>query len=248
MSNLTLTDAVLLLIAACGIGFSKSGFAGVSLLHVLIFAHIFGAKASTGVLLPMLVVGDVLAIVFFGKKGKWDHIRKLMPPAMLGVVMGTLCMTWLEESAFRPLVGCIILVLCTIQLTRTLRPNAFEQLPHATWFAWSLGLLAGVTTMIANAAGPIVALYLLAVALPKLELVGTSAWLFLLINVFKLPFSFGIGLIDLQSLTVNLCFSPAIVLGMLAGRWAVTRLPQRLFDSLLLAFTFVAAIRLLLAG
>lgn len=248
VSPINLTDAILLFIAACGIGFSKSGFAGVSLLHVLIFAHIFGAKASTGVLLPMLVIGDILAIVFFGKRGEWSHIRKLLPPTMLGVLLGTLFMTWLEESAFKPLVGCIILVLCSIQLTRTLRPNAFEKLPHAAWFAWSLGLLAGITTMIANAAGPIVALYLLAVALPKMELVGTSAWLFLLINVFKLPFSYGIGLIDIQSLMVNLCFSPAIVLGMLGGRWAVTRLPQRLFDSLLLAFTFVAAIRLLVAS
>jgi uncharacterized protein len=248
LSELTSADALLLLVAACGIGFSKSGFAGVSLLHVLIFAHVFGAKASTGVLLPMLVIGDALAISFFGKKADWAQVRKLMPPAMVGVILGTALMGWLEESAFKPLVGCIILLLAAIQLTRTWNSNAFEQLPHARWFAISLGLLAGVTTMVANAAGPIVALYLLAVALPKLELVGTSAWLFLLINVFKLPFSYGLGLIDLDSLGLNIVFSPAIAVGMLAGRWSLNRLPQRWFDSLLLAFTALAAIRMLLGG
>ena len=246
LSQLTVADGLLLMLAASGIGFSKSGFAGVSLLHVLIFAHVFGAKASTGVLLPMLVIGDAMAIRFFGKQADWAHVRKLMLPTMLGVVIGTLLMGWLSEATFKPLVGCIILLLCGIQLTRTWKPNAFEHVPHAKWFSLSLGLLAGVTTMIANAAGPIIALYLLAVALPKLELVGTSAWLFLLINVFKLPFSYGLGLIDLQSLGLNIVFAPAIAVGMLAGRWSLNRLPQRWFDSLLLAFTAFAAIRMLL--
>jgi len=94
-------------------------------------------------------------------------------------------------------------------------------------------------------AGPIVALYLLAVALPKWELVGTSAWFFLALNVWKLPFSYGLGLIDTHSLAINFAFSPAILLGMFAGRWLVHHVPQKLFDSLLLVFTGLAALRLI---
>lgn len=244
LENLTFINCLLLLFAAAGIGVSKCGFAGVSLLHVIVFAVIFGAKASTGVLLPMLIIGDICAIFFFGKKVQWKQVRQILPPALLGVVAGTLLMGRLNESAFRPIVGIIILGLTFIQTTRVWRPALFDKVPHQTWFAWSLGFLAGVTTMLANAAGPIVALYLLAVALPKLELVGTSAWFFLTINVFKLPFSFSLGLISLQTLAIDIAFAPGILMGMFLGRWMVNRIPQKWFDSLLLAFTGFAALQL----
>lgn len=244
---LTPFNCILLAAGAAGIGVSKSGFAGVSMLHVLVFAFVFGTKASTGILLPMLIIGDCFAIYFFGKKAHWSQIKKLLPPAMVGVVIGSLLMKQLDETAFKPIVGLIILVLTAIQVYRIWRPNAFEHIPHNKTFAWSLGLLAGITTMLANAAGPIVALYLLAVALPKLELVGTGAWFFLVINVFKLPFSFYmLDLIGWESLAVDVLFAPAILLGMLVGKWLVTRIPQKLFDSFLLVFTGIAAVRLIL--
>lgn len=243
--QLTNEQILLLTVAAAGIGVSKSGLAGVGMLHVIIFATVFGAKASTGVLLPMLVIGDCCAIWFFGKKVQWHQVRRLLPPALIGVALGTILMGRLDEAVFKPLVGTIILLLTVLQVVRIWRPKLLEGIPHATWFAWTLGILAGITTMLANAAGPIVALYFLAIALPKWELVGTSAWFFLALNVWKLPFSYGLGLIDTQSLAINFAFSPAILLGMFAGRWLVHRVPQRLFDSLLLVFTGLAALRLI---
>lgn len=216
------------------------------MLHVLIFAIVFGTKASTGILLPMLIIGDVMAILFFGKKAQWDQFRKLLPPTIVGVIVGAWVMKDLDESIFKPLVGFIILTLTIIQVIRIWRPKAFESLPHHSLFAWTLGLLAGITTMLANAAGPIVALYLLAVALPKLELVGTSAWFFLTINIIKLPFSyFVLDLISIESLAVDIAFAPAILGGMLFGRWLLKRMPQKAFDSFLLAFTGFMALRLI---
>ncbi|MEZ6137705.1 MAG: sulfite exporter TauE/SafE family protein [Pirellulaceae bacterium] len=235
----------MLAIGAAGIGFSKSGFAGVSMLHVIVFAMVFGGKPSTGVLLPMLVIGDVCAIRFFGKKVQWRHVGRLLPPTLIGVVFGFLLMERINEAAFKPLVGIIILSLTLVQLLRMWKPDKFEKMPHSRLFAWTLGLLAGVTTMLANAAGPVVALYLLAVALPKYEFVGTSAWLFLVVNVFKLPFSYNLGLIDLGTLAVDVTFAPAILFGMILGRWLVKRVEQKLFDGLLLAFTAIAALRLI---
>ena len=91
----------------------------------------------------------------------------------------------LDDGAFRPVIGWIILMLAVMQLIRWQRPDWFGRVPHARWFAWTIGLLAGVTTMLANAAGPIIALYSLAVGLPKFEFVGTSAWLFLIVNCSK---------------------------------------------------------------
>jgi uncharacterized membrane protein YfcA len=232
---------LLLVLGAAGIGVAKSGLAGVSLLHVLAFAYVFGAKDSTGVVLPLLVVGDLCASWLFGQAANWSHVRKLLPPAVIGIVLGWWLMDRLDEDLFRGLLSGIILSLTCIQLLRLWRPALMEHIPHSRWFAWSLGCLAGLSTMLANAAGPVVALYLLAVALPKMNLIGTSAWLFLILNVFKLPLSYSLGLISLSSLSINALLIPAIPVGMLAGRMVVKRLSQRLFDSLLLAFTAVVA-------
>lgn len=237
---------ILLAVAAMGIGFSKSGFAGVGLFHVVVFASIFGARTSTGILLPLLIVGDVCSIIAFGKQVQWKHFAKLLPPALIGVLLGTWLMSRLSEGTFKPLIGTIILTLAAMQIYRLWKPDSLQDLPHSSGFAWSLGLLAGITTMLANAAGPVVALYLLAVALPKLELVGTSAWLFLIINLFKVPFSFvALDLISTETLMVNLALAPAVPVGLALGSWCVKRINPKLFNGLLLAFTIVAALRLI---
>lgn len=245
LAELTSTEWILVTIAAFGIGLSKSGLAGVGMIHVVIFAMVFGARDSTGILLPLLIVGDVCAVKLFGTKVQWAPVKRLLPPALIGVVIGFWMMGRLDEATFKPLVGLIILGLTVTQLFRMWRPSLFDHIPHTTWFAWSLGLLSGATTMLANAAGPIVALFLLAVALPKYQLIATGAWFFLIMNVYKVPFSVALGLISPQTLLMNATLAPIVLLGLLAGRRLVQMIPQRLFDSLLLAFTGIASLRLI---
>src|SRR5690242_14112376 len=192
---------------------SKSGLAGMGLVQVLIFAFLFGARESTGVLLPMLLVGDVCAVRIFHQHARWHYVRRMLPPACIGVIVAAIVMRGLNEAVYKPIIGVIILALSTLQLTRSLRPQWFGNVPHAMWFAWTIGLLAGAATMLANAAGPIFMIYCLAVALPKFELVGTSAWFFFLINSFKVPFSVALGLIHGGTLLFNAVLSPAIVSG-----------------------------------
>lgn len=244
-ADLTPLQILLVVLGAIGIGFSKSGFSGVGMIHVVIFAFVFGAVASTGILLPLLIVGDVLAVKLFGSQVQWGYFRRLLGPAAIGVVIGWWLLGRLDESSFKPIVGGIILSLCGMQAVRIWRPKLFEQVPHARWFSLTLGLLAGVTTMLANAAGPIVALYLLAVSLPKYQLIGTGAYFFLTLNIFKLPFSASLGLIDFNTLIFNATLAPAVGLGMWMGRWLVHRVAQRAFDSILLAITAASAVRLL---
>jgi uncharacterized membrane protein YfcA len=245
MPDLTPSQWLLATLAAFGIGVGKAGFAGVSMFHVIVFAFLFGARDSTGVVLPMLIVGDVCAVAAFRQHARWDFVRRMLPPAGLGVVLGWAAMQRLSDAAFKPLIGAIILALAMLQLARMQRPQWFAEVPHATWFAWTMGLLAGLTTMLANAAGPIMALYFLAVTLPKLEFVGTSAWFFLVLNLFKVPFSAQLGLIHGGTLLLNAALIPAIIAGLIAGRWLVLRIAQRIFDGLLLAFVAAAALRLL---
>lgn len=242
---LTVPQWLLALAAAFGVGVSKSGFVGVGLFHVLVFAFLFGARDSTGVVLPMLIVGDILAVTAFRQHARWDYIRRILPPAVTGVVIGTLLMSRLSDAQFKPIIGSLILGLTVLQLVRLWRPNLFERVPHRLWFAWMMGLLGGVATMLANAAGPIMALYLLAVTLPKFELVGTIAWFFLVLNCIKVPFSAGLGLIHSDTLLLNAVLVPMIAAGFFGGRWLVTRIPQKLFDAFLLAFAGIASLRLI---
>ncbi|MEK0450175.1 MAG: hypothetical protein RL088_2443 [Verrucomicrobiota bacterium] len=242
MPELTTFQWVLAVIAALGIGVSKSGFAGVSLVHVLVMAHIFGDRLSTGVVLPMLVAGDICAVLAFKRHAIWKHVGRTLPIACIGVALGTWLMTIVPDTAYKPFIGWTVLVLVVLQLWRMWKPAMFETVPHSWPFAAAMGMLAGITTMMANAAGPVMGLYFLAVGLPKYQLTGTSAWFFLIINVFKIPFSAGLGLIHAQTLMFNAVLVPGIVAGLFLGRWLLAHVPQRLFDGLILAFAAIAAL------
>jgi uncharacterized membrane protein YfcA len=169
----------------------------------------------------------------------------MLPPACLGVVVAATIMRVLSESMYKPLIGVTILTLTILQVARMQRPDWFGNVPHARWFAVAIGLVAGGATMLANSAGPIIAIYCVAVGLPKFELVGTSAWFFFIVNLFKVPFSLALGLIHGSTLALNAILSPAIVAGIFIGRWLTAHIPQRLFDALLLAFAAIAALRLI---
>jgi uncharacterized protein len=236
---------VLAALAAIGMGFSKAGLAGVGLFHVVVFAFIFGARESTGYVLPLLIVGDVCAVVALHQHVRWEYVRRMLPPACAGVVAAALFMRGISDAAFKPLIGWIVLSLAVMQAIRMRWPGWLGTVPHTRLAVWAIGLAAGAATMLANAAGPIIAIYCLAVGLPKFEVVGTLAWFFFIVNVFKIPFSAGLGLIRADTLALNAVLVPAVVLGVVTGRWIVHRLAQRTFDLLMLAFAFLAAVRLI---
>jgi uncharacterized protein len=246
MSEISWLGWLALLIAALGIGIAKSGLSGVSMVHVLVFATVFNARESTGIVLPMLIIGDICAIVVYGQHANWKQVRKMLPPALLGVILGWQAMHYLDESIYRSVIGMIILGLTLLQLLRLWRTDWQERLPHSSLFAWSMGLLVGITTMLANGAGPIFGLYLLALAIPKMAFVGTSAWFFLVLNVSKVPFSLQLGLIEGHTLKLNLLLSPLILVGVYLGQQLVKRLNQKTFDSLILIFAALAAAWLLI--
>jgi uncharacterized membrane protein YfcA len=245
MPDLSTLEWSLAIVAAVCAGLSKAGFAGMGLVAVIVFANIFGARDSTGVVLPLLIAADVGAVTIFRQHARWDYVRRTLPAAMIGVVIGTLIMQRMDNASFRPVLGSVILVLTALQLARLRWPDLFGNVPHSRGVSLGLGLLAGMTTMMANAAGPLVALYFVAVGLPKFEVVGTLAWFFFIINLFKVPFSAGIGVIHGSSLLFDAMLVPAVFIGLFAGRWLIHRVPQRTFDALMLGFAGIAALRLL---
>lgn len=236
---------LLLVLAAFGIGITKSGFSGVSLVHVLIFAYVFGAKASTGIVLPMLIAGDTIAMLMFGQHAEWRYVRRMIPPAVVGVLIAWSIMDILDEVYYRPTIGCIILALAIMQLVRMFREEWFTHVPHSRLFAWTMGVLVGITTMLANAAGPVFGLFLIAIGLPKKEFIGTAAWFFLLLNVIKIPFSWNLGLIRQDTLALNLALLPMVWLGLKAGAKIAQRIPQKWFEVVVILLSTLAALQLL---
>lgn len=245
LPDLTPVQWVFAVISALCIGVSKSGFPGISLVNVMLMAKVFPPRESTGLVLPLLICGDVLAVFTFKRHANWHHIRRTLPIALAGVVVGALLMKSIDDVAFKHIIGVIILCMVALQTVNRLWPAAFEPYLQTRGFAWLMGSSSGVATMVANAAGPLMTLYLLAVGLPKLEFVGTSAWFFLVINVFKVPFSIWLDLIHGGSLLLDLVLVPGVVVGLFAGRRLVDMIPQRPFEIVLLVFTAAFALHFL---
>ena len=245
MPALSPLEWLLAVAGALGVGVTKAGFSGVSLVHVLIFAFIFGARESTGIILPMLVAADVFAVRAFRQHAQWIYVRRLLPPAFVGIVHGFVLMGRMEARLFEPAIRWNHSRNHGPPIGRMFCSHWLAHVPHSTAFAWTMGLAAGTTTMMANAAGPVFVLYALAVSLPKLALVGTGAWFFFIVNLIKLPFSAALGVIHAQTLLLNLVLLPAVFAGIGVGRWLTRRVPQRLFDGLMLAFAGIAALRLI---
>jgi uncharacterized membrane protein YfcA len=229
------------------VGLSKTGIPGLGILNVAIFALVFPARESVGLVLVILICGDLVAVTTYRRDASWPHLLRLFPWAATGVVLGYFALGRVNDSQMRHLIGIILVGLVVFQYIRSRRPAApdGEALPVRPWLAPLAGITAGFTTMVANAAGPVMVLYLLAMRLPKILFIGTAAWYFLLLNLFKVPFSASLGLINPSSLGVSLLLGPFAMLGALIGRPIAERLNQRLFELIALGLTFVAALLML---
>jgi uncharacterized protein len=246
LPHFTATQWLLAGLAAFCIGFSKSGFPGSGLITVLVMAHLFGARESTGALLPMLICGDILSVRVYHAHARWDLIRRMLPPTAIGIIASYFLMRWLPGGAFRPIIGWIVLTMVLLQAARRWRPQWYSGVPHSRPFAHTMGFASGVATMLANAAGPVMGLYFLAIDTPKFALVGTSAWFFLIVNLSKVPFSADLGLIHGETLLFDLLLLPLIAIGIFAGRRLMPLISQNLFEALLLLFATLAAGRMIL--
>lgn len=236
-------------VGALLIGISKTGIAGLGVFAVAMFTLIFPARASTGIVLPILITGDIVAVIAYRRNAIWSHLVRLVPWTALGVLAGYFALGWLDPGQVGRLIGGILVVITALQYWRMRSSEGVEHagqaLAHNIWLTAPVGILAGFFTMVSNASGPIMIIYLLAMALPKVEFMGTSAWFYFLLNVAKTPFSVNLGLITPDTLRFDLLMAPFAIVGALAGYQILKRINQRLFEQLAVIFTFIAAFRLL---
>lgn len=245
--NLEIWQWAFLATGALIIGLSKTGIGGLGMLAVVLFANALPARQATGLVLPMLILGDVLAVFFYRQHAHRGHLLRLFPWTAAGVVAGWLVVGRLGDREMARLIGLIVAAMLGVHLWRQRSVARGEDgLAAGSWLAPVAGLLAGFTTLVANAAGPVMTIYLLAMQLPKLEFLGTGAVFFMLINWFKVPFMVQLDLINPASLRLNLMLAPAVLVGALAGRFIAGRIEQKTFETIATVLAALAAAKLLL--
>jgi uncharacterized protein len=240
----SLTEWFLILLASFIIGLGKAGLKGVDMLSVTLMAFIFGGKSSTGIVLPLLCIADIAAVTYYNRHAQWKHFWKLTPWMVIGILMGVYLGKDMNEAVFRKIMAIIILITIFIVVLMEFRKS--KQVPQHPLFVITTGLSAGFTTMIGNLAGAFSNLYFLAMRMPKNDFIGTAAWIFLFMNLFKLPFQiFYWENITLQSLKIDAVLLPLMALGFWVGLGIVGRIKEEQFRKLVMLLTLIGSMLML---
>jgi uncharacterized protein len=246
MFNLSLGQWLWMIVAAFCIGFSKTGISSFLMPAIPIIAGVFGGKESTGIMLPMLLVGDIGALYYYNRHAEWNNIKKLLPWAITGLVLGIIVGNYISDKQFKSFIA-VSVIICLLILIYTEIKGENLNIPK-NFFVYALtGALCGFTSMIGNAAGPVFSVYLLARGFKKDGFMGTTAWFFFIINLAKVPLQvvFWHNIL-FNTIFLTIIMIPAIAIGAVLGVKVIKRLNEKLFHSTILVVTAIAAIKLLI--
>ncbi|MBU3092006.1 sulfite exporter TauE/SafE family protein [Clostridium sp. CM028] len=245
MFNLSTMQWICLIISAVLVGVSKTGISGFLMPVIPIIASVFGGKESTGVILPILVIGDVFAVYYYNRHAKWENIKKLLPWTIIGLLLGVIVGNFINDKQFKAVISISVL-LCLVALIYTEKKGENIKVPTNKWFYAMAGIATGFTSMIGNAAGPIFSVYLLTMNFKKNDFMGTTAWFFLLVNLAKLPLQILFWHnIAFKTVLLSIGMVPAIALGALLGMLMIKKINEKNFRYIIIIMTFIAAVRLL---
>ena len=233
-------DIVFIFSGAFIIGLAKAGLRGIDMLNVTLMALVFGGKLSTGIVLPLLCAGDIAAVIYYNRHAQWNHFWKLLPWMALGILIGVFWGKDMNEIIFRKIMAVIILITVISMLVMEMRRST--KVPSHPLFAASTGIVAGITTMLGNLAGAFSNLYFLAMRVSKNNFIGTAAWLFLVINLFKLPFQVIYWKnINTSTLKTDLFLLPAVAIGFILGVLIVKRIHEEQYRKVVIVLTLIGA-------
>ncbi|QEW04914.1 sulfite exporter TauE/SafE family protein [Microbacterium lushaniae] len=237
---------MLLALGAVVVGLSKTALPGAGTLAVALFAAVLPARESTATLLLLLIVGDMFALWTYRRHARWRMLVRLIPAVLAGILLGVLFLAVADDVGVRRVIGVLLLLVVAVTLWRRYAAARGGREPSGGWPAAAVyGTLGGFTTMVANAAGPVMSMYFLAARFPVKTFLGTAAWFFAVVNIGKVPFAAALGLFSVDSLWIDLWLLPAVIVGALAGRVLARRLRQEVFERLVIVLTVIGALYLL---
>ncbi len=235
----------LAIMCAMLVGISKAGLNSVSIITVSVFAWLFGSKVSTGVLLPMLICADILAVLYYKRHANWQLLLRLAPWIVIGILVGVWVGKDLNEAIFKKMMATIVLIIVFGLFWFEKRP--LKDAPHSLWFSGIMGIGTGFTTMVGNQAGGFANVYFLSMRLTKNDFIGTNAWLFLFVNLFKLPFHiFSWKTVNSHSIAINLTLLPFLIIGFYTGIYIVKRIVDARYRQIILWLTAAATLFVIL--
>jgi len=234
-------DWVLLFVCALLIGMSKTGIQGITMLAIPLMAINFGAKPSTGLILPMLCFSDLIAVFYYRRMAEWKYIIKLLPAAIVGFFLAIAVDSMIPDGFSKLMAVCIFMGIIVMLWNE--KKSAESKMFTSWWYAPIFGLMGGFTTMIGNAAGPVMSVYLLSMRLPKYSFVGTSAWFFLVVNYLKLPLQIFVwDNISFASIALNIISIPFMVIGAIIGVYLVKKIPEKGYRIFIIVVTILSAV------
>lgn len=246
--SFSLSYAQWALIALCALlaGMSKTGVPGVSMLMVPAMAMIFGGKASTGVLLPILITADIFAVIHYHRHAEWKPLLRALPWAILGLILALWIGAGVNDQQFKQLIAISVLFSLILMVLNDRKKQKIN-FPDRPWFAALFGILGGFATMIGNVAGPVFAIYLLSLHLNKKNYIGTTAWFFAIINLTKLPLQYFVwNNIQEKTLLIDMMVIPFVMLGAYIGIKVVHAIPEQHYRWIVVFITFVSALLIFL--
>ena len=228
-------------------GLAKTGLPGVSIPAVLLMVEAFpnDAKASVGAIMPVILLGDLFAVAWFQRHADWARLWRLFPYLAVGMAIGAWVLSRTAGNGLRPILGWLVAAFLVVEFGR--QCFRWESLPSQSWFAAATGLVAGFGTMVGNAAGPVMTIYLISRGMKKQEFIGTCAWFFFIVNISKLPIMSSLGMLTSDTLVFGMTVAAFVPVGSILGIWLLKIIPQRPFDMLALSLAGLAAIRLIVA-
>jgi uncharacterized protein len=240
LSSFSTLDIIFIFSGAFIVGLAKAGLRGIDMLNVTLMALVFGGKLSTGIVLPLLCAADIAAVLYYHRHAQWNHFWKLVPWMAVGILIGVFWGKEMDELLFRRIMAVIILITVISMLVMEFRKSV--KVPSHPLFAASTGIVAGITTMLGNLAGAFSNLYFLAMRVSKNNFIGTAAWLFLVINLFKLPFQVIYWKnINTQTLKTDLMLLPAVAIGFVLGVLIVKRIHDENYRKVVIVLTLIGA-------
>ena len=160
-------DLYFYFIASIGVilfGISKGGFAGpASILAIPVMSLGMSPITAAGILLPILIVMDFIAMYFYWNKWDINNIKIIIPPAIIGILIGGLTFEFISSNTIRIIVGiiCILFVFLTIFQ----KNNTFFKPTKNKGIFWSS--ISGYTSCIIHAGGQPLSFFLLPQKLNK---------------------------------------------------------------------------------